>query len=123
MNSPLNKIELDNGVVVEFYPHGNRYFGDYHRLQIKVIARIPFDEVTLPEDLKKSASSHSGFIEYEKTLERMGVATSQIDAATQSMIDNFLKTVGCYLEKKDFAEFWLRKNMTIRPVRNRFSLE
>lgn len=123
MNKPLDKIELDNGVVVEFYPQGNRYFGDYHRLQIKVIASIPFDEATLPEDLKKLASSHSGFIEYEKTLERMGIATGQIDSATQSMIDDFIKTVGCYLEKKDFAEFWLRKNMITRSIRNRFSLE
>lgn len=123
MNNSFKKIELDNGVVVEFYPQGNRYFGDYHRLQIKVIATIPVDEATLPEELKKSAIQYSGSIRYEKTLERMGVATNQIDSATQSMVDDFIKTAGCYLENKQFAENWLRKNMISQPYRNRFSLE
>lgn len=123
MKKPLHKIELDNGVVVEFYPQGNRYFGDYHRLQIKVIASIPFDEAILPEELKKSAKQYSGFITYEKTLERMGIATNQIDSTIQSMVDDFIKTVGCYLEHKQFAENWLRRNMISPPYRNRFSLE
>jgi hypothetical protein len=123
MNKSLDQIELENGVVVEFYPLENRYFGDYHRLQIKVIATIPVDEATLPEELKNSAVRYSGSIKYEKTLERMGVATNQINSVAQSMVDDFIKTVGCYLKNKQFAENWLRKNMISQPYRNRFSLE
>jgi len=122
MNKPFEKIQLGNGVFVEFKTQGNRYFGDYHRLQIKVIATIPIDETTLPEDLKSAAMKYSGFIKYEKTLERMGVATNQIDSATQSMMDDFITTAGRYLEKKRFAEYWLQKNSISQPHRNRFSL-
>lgn len=123
MNKSFNTVELGNGVVVEFYPQRNRYFGDYHRLQIKVIATIPFDEATLPEELRNLAVQYSGSIKYEKTLERMGVATSQINSATQSMVDDFMKTVGCYLENEQFAANWLRKSIISQPHWNRFSLE
>ena len=121
MNKRLGTIELDNGVLVEFNLQGNRYFGDYHRLQIGVIATIPLDDATLPEDLRGTAAKYSGFIKYEKTLERMGVATNQVDSAAQAMMGDFIKTVGCYLEKKHFAEYWLRKNIISRSHRNRFS--
>jgi hypothetical protein len=123
MNKRFDKVELDNGVLVEFNLQGNRYFGDYHRLQIKVIATIPLDDATLPEDVRDTAARHVGFIKYEKTLERMGVATNQVDSTVQAMIDDFIKTVGCYLEKKHFAVYWLRKNMITRSDRNRFSSE
>ena len=122
MNKVLETVELDNGVLVEFFPQGNRYFGDYHRLQINVVATIPVDTNSLPVDLINPAANHSGFIKYKKTLERMGVATNQIDTATRSMIDDFIKTVGCYLENKNFAEYLLRKSVVSQPHRNRFSL-
>ncbi len=121
MNKPTKRIELNNGVLVEFYIQENRYFGDYHRLQINVVALIPLESAPPTDGLEEQTEKHSGFIKYEKKLERMGVATDQIDTAITSMMDDFIETVGCYLEKKNFAENLLRQKMKSQPVRNRFS--
>ncbi|MFK5925678.1 MAG: hypothetical protein QM483_03515 [Desulfuromusa sp.] len=122
MSNPSRKTELRNGVIVEFFEQGNRYFGDFHRVQINVVATIPLIVDSLSVDLRELAANYPGFITYEKTLERMGVVTSQIETTTQSLIDDFLETAGRYLENKNFAERLLQKNMVTPSLRNHFSL-
>ena len=122
MDKPLKSIELDNGVDVEFFSQGNRYFGDFHRVKIVAVVTIPLVLETLPVDLQPIAAGCSGSIKYEKSLERMGVATGKVETVTQSLIEDFIQTVGYYLEKKSFAEGLLRKKGADKPKRNRFSL-
>ncbi|MDX2479640.1 MAG: hypothetical protein QNK24_04810 [Desulfuromusa sp.] len=124
MNKPFYVTKLNNGVIVEFFDQGNRYFGDFHRIKINVFAMIPFTVKSLAPDLQQFAATYPGYILYEKTLERMGVATSEVETVTHSLIDDFIASTGCYLDKKAFAEGLLRKNMTMKnlPNRNRFSL-
>ena len=122
MIKPFKSIELDNGVRVDFLSQGNRYFGDFHRVKIIAIASIPLDVESLPADLQEIAAGCSGSIKYENTLERMGVATSKVETVTQALIDDFIQTVGSYLEKKSFAEGLLRKSRTAEVKRTRFSL-
>lgn len=122
MIEPFKSIVLDNGVKVDFLSQGNRYFGDFHRVKIVAIATIPLFVEFLPANLQQIAAGCSGSIKYEKTLERMGVATARIETVTQSLIDDFVLTVGCYLVKKNFAEGLLRKKGAVKPKRNRFCL-
>ena len=122
MIKPFKSIELDNGVRVDFFSQGNRYFGDFHRVKIVAVATIPLVVESLPANLHQIAAGCSGSIKYEKTLERMGVATARAETVTQALIDDFILTVGCYLEKKSFAEGLLRKKRAVKPKRNRFSL-
>jgi hypothetical protein len=44
----LRRERLANGLILEFRDLSNRYFGDYHRLHIEVICRIPVDESLFP---------------------------------------------------------------------------
>ncbi|MDA3903683.1 MAG: hypothetical protein PF441_09595 [Desulfuromusa sp.] len=124
MNKPFNITRLSNGVILEFFDQGNRYFGDFHRIKINVFATIPFAVESLSADLQQFAATYPGYILYEKTLERMGVATSEVENVTHSLIDDFIASTGSYLEKKTFVEGLLRKNMTRKnqPERNRFRL-
>ena len=122
MNKPFHVRELNNGVVVEFFDQGNRYFGDYHRVKINAVVTIPFDLASLPDDLQKFAATYSDCVKLNKTLEQMGVATSKVEAVTESLIDNFIKTVGGYLEKENFAVCLLRKSMTEKRKMSYFSL-
>ena len=116
MNKPFHMRELCNGVVVEFFDQSNRYFGDYHRVKINAIAMIPVMVNLLPEDLQKFAASCPDCIKYEKILKQMGVATGEVQAVTESLIDNFIKSVSLYLEKKNFAECFLRKQMNEKCI-------
>ena len=118
MNKLFSRIELNNGVVVEFFSRGNRYYGDFHRVVIVAVVTVPFDRGTLAEDLQEFAAGYPESIQYEKKLERMGVTTSDIEVVTQVLIDDFIETVGHYLEMQKFAERWLRREMQNRNKRN-----
>lgn len=109
INEPFKIVKLSNGVAVKFFDQSNRYFGDFHRIKIQAIATIPFDYSFLPNDLQKFSADLAGCVTYEKSLEQMGVSTERLQSVTESLIDCFLDSVGCYLEKKDFAERLLRK--------------
>lgn len=111
MNKPFRRTELNNGVVVEFSTHGNRYFGDFHRVEISVIVTVPLVKTALANDLKEFAADYPDSIRYERRLERMGVATCQLETVSYGLIDDFLKTVSGYLEKPGFAESLLRREM------------
>ena len=112
MTDFITSVELKNGIVVDFLDRSNRYFGDFHRVKIDVIARIPVDAVQMPQELQALAEECAGEMTYERSLEQMGVKGADIDAVTSSLIDNFIKTVGSYLEKENFAESLLRKQLT-----------
>ena len=111
MDKPFQKIELKKGIVVEFFNHGNRYFGDFHRVKISVLVTLPLSKVALAEDLQGFATGYPDYICYEKTLERMGVTTHLVETVRQGLIDDFLKTVAGYLKKNGFAESLLRREM------------
>ncbi len=111
MSNLIQRTELNNRIVVEFFTQGNRYFGDFHRVEIAVVVTIPFVGETLAEDLREFAANYPGTIRYEKKLQRMGVSTSQVEAVSHELIDDFLQTVSGYLEKKGFAAGLLRREM------------
>ena len=50
----------------------------------------------------------------------MGVATSQLEAVSYGLIDDFLKTVSGYLEKPGFAESLLRREMQNKTKRTTY---
>jgi len=106
--------------VVDFFAQNNRYFGDFHRLKINAIATIPFDTAVLSDDLLEFAASYPGFIKYEQSLERMGVVTSLVETVTHGLVDDFIETVEKYLEKKNFAENLLRRELENKTKRSTY---
>ena len=114
----LRSIKLDNGLVLEFHDHSNRYFGDYHRIKIFLIGRIPAAE-HLPSELDGLSQGEAlnilgAEVLYEKTLQRMGVATAEADAVKQQLIDDFLATGGRYLSQPNFPGRYLVKQLAER---------
>ncbi len=120
MNQPFRKTELNNGVIVEFFTQGNRYFGDFHRIEISVVVKIPLVKDSLAKDLQEFAASYPEFILYERKLERMGVATGQVEEISHELVDDFIRTVAGYLEKPSFAEGLLRKEMQQKTKRTTY---
>ncbi|MEA3544079.1 MAG: hypothetical protein U9R69_02540 [Thermodesulfobacteriota bacterium] len=120
-NKPFHVRELGNGIVIEFFDHGNRYFGDYHRVKIDAVAMIPFHISSLAEELQPFAATYSGSVRYEKSMEQMGVATNQLQSVTESLIDNFIMAVAVYLESEGFAERLLRNKKREKAARPCFS--
>ncbi len=114
MNKPFKITKLKNNIVVEFFDHTNRYYGDFHRVKISVVATIPFSMEAIPADLRQLAATYAGSVSYEKDIEQMGVATEKVASVSDSLIDNFISTVGSYLEKENFVAGLLRKEMSAK---------
>ncbi len=109
MAMPIKTIQLNDMISVDFFSDGNRYFGDFHRVKVMAIARIPLCSSKLPDDLLDVAAAYPGYVDYEKNMERMGVTTAEVDTVTEELIDNFIQTSGHYLLNVNFAERLLRK--------------
>ena len=107
----ITSVKLKNGIVVDFMDRSNRYYGDFHRVKIDVVAKVPVDAVRMPQELRALAEECAGETTYERSLEQMGVKSADIEAVTRALIDNFIKTVGSYLEKENFAESLLRRQL------------
>ena len=120
MNKPFYSVHLESSVKVDFFSEGNRYYGDFHRVKIIAVATIPLIVASLPEDLQFAAEGYAGSVKYEKSLERMGVATNDLEATTLVLVHDFIETVSRYLEKENFAEALLRREVAIKKKRNHF---
>jgi len=111
VNKPVDIRTLGNGVAVEFFDQSNRYYGDFHRVKINAVAKIPLIKTALPEDLYDFAATCPDYVTYEKSLERMGVMSGDVQKVINSLVDDFIESVGGYLKKDNFAANLLRKNM------------
>lgn len=105
----LMSIELKNGINVDFIDQSNRYYGDFHRVKIDVIVKLPVVAAQLPKDLQTGAAKCNGYATYTTSLEQMGVQSADLESVSTALIDNFVNTVGRYLEKDNFVESLLRK--------------
>ena len=102
MLAELPLIALDNGLVLSFDDHSNRYFGDYHRICIEVL-------VSLPQGASSDQDCSAGRTYTLRTLTKMGVPTAALGDERVSLVEDFLATSRGYLEKPDFPQQLLRK--------------
>jgi hypothetical protein len=117
MSEPIRTLRLKNGLLLRFYDESNRYFGDFHRVCIKLLAEIPVGQLTIPADLLAAAVDLPDALRLERKLERMGVVTADLVKVRQALLDDFLNSVVGYLEQPGFPERWLRKTLTEKPKR------
>lgn len=103
MKKPFLRLPLENGLELDFFDLGNRYFGDYHRVRILVRCEIPLCESMFSEQdqprksLERARRWLGDQVVFEKKLDRMGVAGGDVATVRQQMVDNFMATAGYYL--------------------------
>ena len=112
MSEPFKTVELSSGLQLKFYDQSNRYYGNFHKVRISVVALIPVDEALLSEDLKRLISQSVDLVSYETVLERMAVPTEQLSEVRSSLVSDFLASAGRYLTSKIFVEGLLRRRET-----------
>jgi hypothetical protein len=105
---------LANGIELSFSDHSNRYFGDYHRVRVEVLIRVP-----LPVGHDEPVSAvNSGPILIKKYLERMGVPGAEVDATRKQLAEEYWRHAGPYLAKAD-CPGKLARNEASRLARSR----
>jgi hypothetical protein len=113
MNEPIRRVQLDNGLKIEFYDRSNRYFGDYHRVCILVECRLGmaanlFADATAEQ---KARAIFGGELLVTRTLERMGVAGAELPEVREALIDSYLRNALPYLAVPDYPARLLNREL------------
>lgn len=118
--STIRQERLSNGLQIVFTDESNRYFGDYHR--VCVVAAIVCDFAALAgaidAELRSQAVALYGErLVVEKRMERMGVASRDVDTMRLALVDNFMRQAP-YLGRPDYPRMLvaaeLKKQKTTR---------
>ncbi len=97
------KVErLANGLEISFSDQTNRYFGDYHR--VCVVATISYLLDRLPDEtLRLQATALLGEqLKVEKSFERMGVPSAELEKTRNVLIDDFMRHAAAYLSRPNY---------------------
>jgi hypothetical protein len=108
MSQILYQQQLPNRLLLKIEDQSYRYFGDYHRVRLVIRCQVPVvaEHFVASEDPLAAAAAavlqlgHE--VTFEKTLERMGVAGSEVETTRQLLIDQFMQTNHPYLARDDF---------------------
>ncbi|AMV72074.1 hypothetical protein JCM30471_05740 [Desulfuromonas carbonis] len=118
----LRREQLENGLVLEFFDHSNRYFGDYHKVRVEVHSRLPLridlfqDEADPAAALAQTAALLGDAPLEVRQLERMGVPGAEVERVRTALIDDFLRTGSIYLARPDYPQRLLRQKLAVaRP--------
>lgn len=118
MTEPFNVVSLENGLAASFTDCSNRYFGDFYRVCIAVKVEIPLASIELPVELADAAGRLQGPLCFERSLERMGVASCELQTVRDALVDGFLATSRSYLCHPQFPLRVLKRKLQRQaPVR------
>ena len=101
MMEPFTAKSFGNGLKVEFRDLSNRYFGDYYRVFIEVTIHIDIASQAKVDSSYESFWQKAKFaigdhLKITKSLERMAVASCDVEQVRQTLTDDFLATNGRY---------------------------
>lgn len=112
------QLLLDNGLEILVRDMSRVYFGDYHRVRLEITCRLT--DVTHLNAIVDFADS---FPEFRRIVEKMGVPSAEVEAARETLVQDFLDNSLKYLSAADFpaklAESAARKPKAVK----RFFLE
>lgn len=116
----LTQETLENGLLLSYEDHSNRYFGDYHRVCVRVVFTVEINAALLPDAEQLAlAQRHLGeSVRYEKDLQRMGVPTAQVESVRDALIDQFRTTTRAYVACTAFPRQFVVRRLTERRQRS-----
>jgi len=111
----IREHRLANGLLIAIFDETNRYFGDYHRVFLRVVLHYDLTPADRNDPFWSEARDRLGpELRLEKTLERMGVADSEVEGTVAALVDNFLATADEYLTRPDYP-----RQLVIREMEKR----
>jgi len=118
--APLRREVLTNGLQLEFFDRGNRYFGDYHRVCIVVRTSLPLEAPALttvdPAILAKARALFGATLTVSRKVERMGVAGALVEAVKAEIIAGLLHEAQNYLARPDYPARLLTAELGRKPT-------
>ena len=101
---PIKEIFLDNGLTVSFYNHTHRYFGDYHRVRVKIICEVPILEKYFADysEYSQAKGKLGNNVIFRRDTELMGIPSGELEKTLENVVENFTDHVLSYLSSPQF---------------------
>lgn len=115
----LRQIELANGLTLIFHDATHRYFGDYHQVKLEIRCEVLLTRALFDDEASFEAARRvlGGTVCYQKIESHQGVATAQIEAVVERLMDQFLKNTLGYLESDTFPRRLVQTELKRRAAR------
>jgi hypothetical protein len=103
---PVKEIILDNGLTVSIFNHTHRYFGDYHRVRVKIICEVPLLEEYFADqsEYAEAKANLGNNVIYRRDTELMGIPTGELEKSLEKVIENFTDNSLSYLSSPQFPQ-------------------
>ena len=102
----IKEILLDNGLSVFFYNHTHRYFGDYHRVRVKIICEVPLLKEYFADQTEyaEARANLGSKVIFRRDTELMGIPSGDLKKSLEKVIENFTDHSLSYLSSLKFPQ-------------------
>lgn len=116
---PFKRKKLPNGLQIEIFDETNRYFGDYHRVCLRVVMSLDLSAAAVngPDDASfwaEAGSVFGGKLQVVKKLVRMAVPGVAVEQTALNLADEFFKLADDYLSRPDYPQRLARAELDAR---------
>lgn len=114
------QIILKNGIEIIVRDFTRNYFGDYHLVRLEITCRANAGEGSCVGDAVSSPGVQEAV--FRKVVEKMGVPSSDVEAAKESLVQNFIAHSLTYLSAPDFpAKLAASTSLQSKKVKHRYT--
>jgi hypothetical protein len=113
MEQLIREESLANGLTLRFVNRTRLYYGDYYRVIVEVACRVAVDTAHLsdPVELAAARTVFGESVLYRRTLEQMGVPSTEIERVAERLVDTFMDHSLSYFAAPHFPEKILRAEL------------
>ena len=106
MDIPVRTITLENGLTINIYDRTKRYYEAFYLVKLEVICEVPLhiDFFATESDFLEAKKLLGDFVVYRRTLEHMGVPSSELDNSKKSLLRNFERNSIPYFAAAHFPQ-------------------
>ena len=114
MKNLIRELPLPNGLTVSFFDQTCRYFGDFHRVKMEIVCKVPvyaeyFEDRLAFDDAKSLLSDE---VVYKQSVEQMGVPSTEIERVLNRLMANFEAHSLPYFAAATFPQKLMRTEIT-----------
>jgi len=109
MTEKVQTIRIAAGIDARISDQSNRYYGDFHRVFLKVSVRISRSIIADRKELAALIPADQSAIEFTTSLEQMAVPTENLATVRESLIHSFINSTRQYLRHPSFIENLIKK--------------
>lgn len=125
MDQLVREELLANGLTIRFVNRTRHYYGDFYRVIVEITCRVPVAAAYLTDAAELAATREvlGEELLYRRSLEQMGVPSTEIDRVVERLLDHFTSHSLPYIASPQFPRKMLSAELRkVARTRERLSM-